>query len=343
MHVAIDTTPIETGHGLRGVGVYTKLLIGSLQQYESNHSYSFFTRTQKVDKNADIIHYPYFDPFFLTLPLLKEKPTVVTVHDLIPLVFPDKFPAGIKGNMRLFLQKAALQSVRRIITDSHTSKKDIARLTGYPDDRIDAVYLAPTLGKESQEELASKKFTVPKKYVLYVGDVNWNKNIHGLLEAFARLAEKHSELLLVLVGKSFVDENLIETKRINAHIDRLTLTSRIIRPGYVSDGQLKTLYEQAMCLVQPSYYEGFGLPVLDAMMWGCPVVVSNVSSLEEIAGPSLRVHPDDIKSIAAAVMKLEAMTSHSRKKLIQDGYDWASKFSWQRVAHETLATYKKAI
>src|SRR5258706_5833567 len=100
MNIAIDITPLETGHSGRGVGIYTKNLIESLQKYEKKHTYILFTPKQGVPKNTDIVHYPYFDPFFLTLPLIKTKPSVVTVHDLIPLVFPEKFPPGIRGYMK---------------------------------------------------------------------------------------------------------------------------------------------------------------------------------------------------------------------------------------------------
>ena len=96
MNIAINTLPLSTEHRMRGTGVYTKNLIDALQKYEKKLSYTFFTRVTDIPKNTDLVHYPFFDPFFLTLPFPKPFPTVVTVHDLIPLVFPDKFPAGIQ-------------------------------------------------------------------------------------------------------------------------------------------------------------------------------------------------------------------------------------------------------
>ena len=212
MNIAIDITPLKTEHGRRGVGVYTNNLIKSLGQYEKKHSYSFFTRGQKIPKNADIVHYPYFDPFFLTLPIIKAKPTVVTVHDVIPLVFPAKFPAGLRGNLKWQIQKLSLLGIRRVITDSESSKKDISKITGFDANRIDVVYLAPD---PIFKPLRREKRTNP--YVLYVGDVNWNKNVPGLFRAFARV----SNYGLKLVGGAFTDVGLRETKEINRLMPQL--------------------------------------------------------------------------------------------------------------------------
>src|SRR5258706_7275203 len=107
MHIAIDTSPLANGHKFRGVGSYTQSLIDALQKYEGEHQYSFFTGNA-VFKDVDIVHYPYFDPFFLTLPFKKTKPTIVTVHDLIPLLYPDKFPPGLRGKVKWYIQQRLL-------------------------------------------------------------------------------------------------------------------------------------------------------------------------------------------------------------------------------------------
>ena len=189
MRIALDITPLETGHKDRGVGTYTKLLIESLQKHESNHSYHFFTRGQKIPNDIELIHYPYFDPFFVTLPLIYAKSTVITVHDLIPLVFPQHFSSGIRGALKWHYQRMRLTRVSRIIADSESSKRDIESITGFPEAQIDVVPLAasPKFGQVKDEaELArvKKQYHLPESFVLYVGDVNWNKNILGMLEAF---------------------------------------------------------------------------------------------------------------------------------------------------------------
>lgn len=334
MHIAIDSSPMETGHALRGVGSYTKNLIGALQKYEHKHSYSLFTRGQKVPDNADLVHYPYFDPFFLTLPLVKTKPTVVTVHDLIPLVFPDKFPKGIKGAMKWHIQKASLKGARRIITDSESSKSDISKITRIKESHIDVVYLAPDV---SFTGAFSGQPSIP--YFLYVGDVNWNKNVPGLLRAFANIP--YGELMLV--GDAFVNTALPETKAINSLVSSLGIEKRITRTGYVSNKKLAELYARATALVLPSYYEGFGLPVLEAMACRCPVVSTLSGSLNEIAGSAIDVQPNRVDSITNGMKRVLALSVDARKKLVEEGDRWVKKFTWRKTARETTAIYEKIV
>ncbi len=328
MNIAIDITPLKTEHGRRGVGVYTRNLICALKQYEKKHSYSFFTRGQRIPKDADIVHYSYFDPFFLTLPLVKPKPTIVTVHDLIPLVFPDKFPSGLRGTLKWQMQKRSLLGARRIITDSQNSKKDIGRITGFDKTRVDVVYLAPD---PIFKPLGNKKST--PTYILYVGDVNWNKNVPGLLHAFAKIPNYE----LKLVGGAFTDAALSETKEINRLIHELDLEKRVTKVGHVTNEELVGLYNGAAVLVQPSFYEGFGLPVLEAMACGCPVVSTDNSSLSEIAGPAVAVTTDP-ESIAEGIQT----AIKERQMLVRKGSEWVQKFTWKKVAAETVKTYEKA-
>lgn len=330
MNIAIDTTPLNSPHARRGTGSYTRLLIDALSRYEQQHTYSLFTRGQKVPEHADLVHYPYFDPYFLTLPLMKDKPAVVTVHDLIPLVFPDRFPAGIRGRVKWEIQKISLVGCRRIITDSDCSKKDIANITGFDRGRIDVVYLAP-------DPVFAQKHQKPrsKPYFLYVGDVNWNKNIPGLLKAFASL--RHGEL--VLAGPAFSDNSTRETAEIHRLISALGLDTSVHFIGFVSAGELAGLYAGAIALVQPSFYEGFGLPVLEAMSAGCPVIAADNSSLTEIAGPAVMVNPEP-ESIEAGMRK--ALTL-DRKSQIRRQLDWVKRFSWKQTARMTVQSYEKVL
>ena len=343
MNIAIDITALETAHGQRGVGSYTRNLVEALQKYEKNYTYSLFTRKQKIPNNVNLVHYPYFDPFFLTLPLMKTKPTVVTVHDLIPLVFPDKFPTGIKGTFKWQIQKHSLLGAKRIITDSQCSRDDIARITGIDRDRIDVVYLAPDpmFQPVSRAHIDStrKKFSLTKPYFLYVGDVNWNKNILGLVRAFASI----SNYFLVLVGGAFTNASLAETKEINRLVSALGIGRSIRRIGHVANHDLAGLYCGAVVLIQPSFYEGFGLPVLEGLACGCPVVSSDLSSLGEILGPSIRIRPDDVASIAAGMRKAAGMSSQERSDFARQGKEWTRTFTWRKVARETVASYERAV
>lgn len=344
MRIAIDITPLHTGHRNRGVGTYTKLLIEALQKYESNHSYHFFTRGQKVPKYAELIHYPYFDPFFVTLPLFHHKPTVVTVHDLIPLVYPEHFPAGIRGLLKWQVQRWGLRRAARIIAVSEASKRDIVRIAGVSSDAVDAIHSAPAGAYHSVTEKAllatvATKYKLPKRFILYVGDINWNKNIIGLLKAF----QKQREVKLVLVGKAFVDRSVPEANGIQASIDALGIRDEVIMPGFVPFEDLPALYSLASVYVQPSFYEGFGLPVLEAMAAGCPVISSHASSLAEIAGPAIMIDPNNPVDIASRLREGLTMPADKRQTLIQNGMLWAKRFSWEAVAHQTVQSYEKAI
>jgi len=345
MNVAIDTTPLSSGHAMRGVGVYTKNLIEALGRYEPKHSYSFFTRGENIPNNADIVHYPYFDPFFLTLPWQKTIPTVVTVHDLIPLVFPEHFPAGLRGRVKWYMQKIALRQSDAVITVSKCSKKDVERIVRIPEQKIHVVYSAATPGyeanisKQTQTKLKAA-YHLPSHYMLYVGDVNWNKNVGGLLSAFALFARAKKDACLLLVGGAFKKENLPETKQIWQLIRDAHIEQNVLIPGFVSQEDLAGLYSMADCLVEPSFYEGFGLPVLEAMASGCPVVVADNSSLSEIAGPSIKVVAGDPKTITTAMEYMSKLSSSAREKLIADGILWSKKFSWEKTAHETVSVYE---
>lgn len=347
MRVAIDTTPLQTGHKDRGVGRYTELLIESLQRYEKKHSYHFFTRGQKVPKDIELIHYPYFDPFFVTLPLFYSKPAVITVHDLIPLVFPDHFPAGIRGALKWLVQRRSLSRANRIIVDSEASKRDVVRIAGISEDTIDVVYLAPPPAFHSIERVSSlkstkEKYNLPESFILYVGDINWNKNIFGMLKAFQRVTRHVSRIKLVLVGKAFLEDSN-EAREIASYIAYKNLSDEVVRIGGVSEEDLVAIYNLASVYIQPSFYEGFGLPVLEAMTCGVPVVTSRAASLTEIAGPAITVEPGDPDDISRGLH--EALTSVPAKRsvLVAEQKAWVRRYAWRHVARETILSYEKAL
>jgi len=345
MNIAIDTTPLSSGHAMRGVGVYTKNLIDALQQYESKHSYSFFTRGEKIPDTAEIVHYPYFDPFFLTLPWDTSVPTVVTVHDLIPLVFPEQFPAGIRGRVKWNMQKIALKRADGIITVSKCSKNDVERIVHIPESKMHVVYSAATPGyevkqnKQKQLEM-KKKYQLPEQFLLFVGDVNWNKNVLGLLSTFARVLQKKENSHLVLIGGAFKKSELPETQKIEQRIQELHLEGHVTMTGFVPQEDLAVLYSMARCLVEPSFYEGFGLPVLEAMACGCPVVVGDNSSLSEIAGPSLKMDVGNVENMADTILTMLSLSSSARNTMSNESIAWAKTFSWEKTAHETVAVYE---
>lgn len=207
MKIAIDVSPLQTGHKVRGVGFYLEHLKSALLKYFPKNDYIFFQWGDKLPENLDLVHFPYFEPFFLALPIYKKYKTVVTVHDLTPIVFPNAFPKGIKGQLKWQMQKFSLKKANAIITDSESSKKDILKYVGVRQNKVKVVYLAAgeqfkKLEKGSWEKELIKKYDLPQKFVLYVGDVTWNKNLPRFLDAVTEL-----EIPIVMVGKSLVSED----------------------------------------------------------------------------------------------------------------------------------------
>jgi len=352
MNIVLDITPLKNSksiaHRVRGTGFYIKNLKSSLLQYFPDNKYIFFTRGEKLPKNIDLVHYPYFEPFFLTLPIFNKYKTVVTVHDLTPLVFPKEFPSGLKGKVKWEVQKQALKNADGIITDSVSSKKDIVKITGISEDKISVVYLAA--GEEFQRihnsELriknVRKKYGLPGKFVLYVGDVTWNKNLPRLVEAIKKI-----NLTLVMVGSALVqkkfdrlnpwNQDLLEVQKL-AEGDK-----RIIRLGFIPQEDLVLLYNTATVFAMPSLYEGFGLPILEAMRCGCPVATTKEGSLKEVGGDgAYYVNGYDVNSIASGINKVFS-DQKLQEGLSLRGLKQAKKFSWKKTAEETVRVYERIL
>lgn len=351
MKIAFDISPLHTGHfrqhQVRGSGFYVQHLQKALEVYEKDQNFAFFINENSLPRDIDLIHYPYFEPFFLTLPRKKITKTVVTIHDVTPLVFPKAFPSGIKGRIRWLMQKNALQNIDQIITDSEASKKDIARLTGMKKEKISVIYLAAsedfrkiTLAIKEKEELI-KKYSLPELFILYVGDATWNKNLPRIVQA-AEIAKTP----LIMVGKALVqhiDTSNPWNKDLIFVQNRTRNNPFARRIGYIPTDDLVQLYTLASALVFPSLYEGFGLPILEAMATGCPVITSKEGSLPEVAGDA--AYFCDAYSIDNIADAIKAVTSSRsiQNQLREKGFTHAKNFSWKNVADETVAVYKKTL
>lgn len=349
MRIGIDISPLKTAHQFRGVGFYTQRLIEALKKVDKKNEYILFTKDQRPT-TSDLIHYPYFDLFFLTLPIKKPVPVVVTIHDVIPLVFPEHYPKGVKGWLKFQIQKFSLQGVSAVITDSMNSKKDIVKHLGFPKEKIFVIPLAQ--GEEfeplaiSNQLLAKtrRKYSLPERFILYVGDVNWNKNIPGLIKAFKKLKNsKNQGIKLVLVGKAFEDKSLPETRAILRLIEELGLNNQTKILGFVPTKDLVAIYNLATVYCQPSFYEGFGLPILEAMACGTTVVCSQTSSLPEVVDDAVVfVDPHDYNNIAEGIKKAvedKKLADSLRKK----GFQRGGQFNWERTAKETIKVYRGVI
>jgi glycosyltransferase involved in cell wall biosynthesis len=358
--VAIDISPVKTGHKVRGVGMYTQRLEEALEDIRISgyqdiriDPFDFKTGNWKLKTgNYDVVHYPYFDLFFLTLPLRKMAKTVVTIHDVIPLIFPEHYPPGIKGKIKFLIQKFSLRGVSAVITDSENSKKDIFKYLNYPKDKIHVIYLAPgeafeKLATDNWQLATRRKYSLPDQFVLYVGDVNWNKNILGLVKACKKI-----QVPLVIVGKQAVQEDFDRSHPENQdlvwlqeHVQSSTIDhqSLIILTGFVPEEDLVKIYNLATVYCQPSFYEGFGLPVLEAMACGCPVVAAKTSSLPEVCGQAaILIDPKDYNEIAKGIQEV-IENKEIRDKLIKKGIERAKKFSWKQAALETMGVYEKVV
>lgn len=266
---------------IRGIGVYGRNLE---EQLKKN------SELEITNKNFDLIHFLYFDPFFLTLPPTRNSKTVVTVFDLTEIVLKNLYPRGIRGEVKWQIQKNLLKFVDHIITISESAKKDIIKIIGIPAEKITVTYLA---AGENYKNLNLKK----DNFVLYIGDINPNKNLSSLFKAMALLKGEK----LVLVGKA-----LAESAEIKKEIETLGITNRVTLAGFVEENEEIILLNKAKVYVQPSIYEGFGLPVLEAMACGTPVICGENSSLPEVAGDAATyADVNDPNDLAEKISKIE--------------------------------------
>lgn len=347
MKIAIDVSPIDkkskSAHKVRGVGRYISLLADNIEKYDKENEYVFTSNPQRL-KDIDLIHYPYFDPFFITLPFIKKFKTVVTVHDLIPIVHAKEFPVGIKGGIKWKINRMLLRRVDGIITDSQASKDAVMEKVGFDKEKIYPVHLAVEERfkklqlADSDKKKMQTQYNLPNKFFLYVGDVTWNKNLPRLIEAIKKV-----DVPLVMVGKALT-EDFDPTNPWNK--DRIVIeketrgSSLFIKTGYVADDDLVKLYNMATALIMPSFDEGFGLPVLEAMQSGCPVITSRAGSLPEVAGDAaVYVDAFEVESMRSGMESV--MKDQSRGDMIKKGIIQADRFSLKQFIVNTVASYKR--
>lgn len=289
-------------------------------------------------QGVEIAHVPYF-----ASPLFPTTPTVVTVHDLIPMLLP-AYRGSILVRLYTHLVAAAARKADIVLTDSEASKQDIVRLLGIPAERVRVIYLAaddiyqPVLD-EHRLAATRRKYGLPESYLLYLGGFDQRKNVPTLLKAFVQLA-KDSKAFLVVAGQ-LPERDLTFSPDPRPIVQELGIGERVVFTGWVPEEDKPALYSGARALVFPSLYEGFGLPSLEALACGTPVIASNRGSLPEIVGDGgLLLEPDDVEGLTGAIEKLlkdDTLWGDLRER----GLAHAARFSWEKTARETLAVYRE--
>jgi glycosyltransferase involved in cell wall biosynthesis len=276
-------------------------------------------------------------------PLFSSCPTVVTIHDMTLWMFP-KYHYGLRLlSMRPFVPLVARRAAA-IIAVSKSTKQDIVRILGVPAEKVHVIYEAPSasfcpMDRERARRTLHNHWPVPERFVLYVGTIEPRKNLVRLLQAFAQLwhggAVAHR---LVIAGqRGWKEEPVFQS------IERLGLQDAVVFLGYVPHEVLVALYNLATALVFPSLYEGFGLPVIEAMACGTPVVTSRNGSLDEVSGGAAEfIEPTSVESIATA-LRYVLNDTNRQEELRQQGFAHASQYTWESTAKQTQNLYRQVI
>lgn len=280
---------------------------------------------------------------FTLPPTLPTTKTILTVHDLSFVRAPETATPILKR----YLDRVVPWSVKRanhVIADSQATKDDLVELYGTPAEKVSVLLsgVDPRFSPTNDSSLIQKvrqKYKIPDgDYIISVGTVQPRKNFTRVIEALHALGDDFAGVNLVIVGgKGWLDAPVYET------VQKLGLQTRVIFTGFADDTDIPALYSGASLTAYPSLYEGFGFPIIESMACGTPVITSNVSSMPEVAGDAaLLVDPYDVSAIATS-MRLLLTDADLREKLIQQGFQQAQRFTWQRAAQELIQIYEQVL
>jgi glycosyltransferase involved in cell wall biosynthesis len=281
------------------------------------------------------------------VPLCMMSPYVVTIHDMASLLFDAG--SGLRMQTRRFLLRRGLLRARRIMAVSEATRRDVHQALGIQADRIRLAYNAPNPDFSQPSDAARardilERYQIDYPFLLYAGNIRPQKNIPRLVEAFAVARERLSrhpvyrDLRLIVIGDEISRYPSVRRAVVQARAEKAV---RFL--GFVPFEALRVFFKSAALFVFPSLYEGFGLPPLEAMATGTPVVASNVSALQEVLGDAaLLVNPENVFEIAHAIQDA-LLDEDLRGELIAKGKAQAARYSWERTAREVLDVYREAI
>ncbi len=373
MKIGIDARMYSSG--FTGIGRYTFELIRNLAKLDSENEYVCFLNTEEFQKftppasnfrgvkvdaphysikeqtkflrvlkreKLDLMHFTHFNS-----PLLYRGKCITTIHDLTLSFFPGK-------KMNDFLHRTAynlvlkkgVKNAQKIIAVSNNTKKDLMELLETPEEKIEVVWngvgreFIPAVATELSRKQLAQKFGIEKNYLLYTGVWRDHKNILGMLEAVSQLHEHGWDGELVITGKA----NPVYAPDIFAKVKELGLENVVVFTGLVSDENLRQLYQNARVFVFPSFYEGFGLPPIEAMSCGVPVAASNSSSIPEVCGEGNAefFDPKNVEEMSSKIWKVWDDQS-VRKRLTENGLKRVWDFSWRKMGEETLNVYREVL
>ena len=374
LHIAIDTRRIRDF----GIGSYIRGLLSGLADVDSTNRYTFVLARADIKlmpqlpPNFEPAFYERHDssqfdnlafPLFLRslradlahipqarVPLFMPRPYVATIHDMANLLFQDP-SSRMRIELRRYRFRRGLARAARVIAVSEATKRDVQAALGLPAERIRRVYNAPdpvfyngraAVAPEERQRIM-ERYQINYPYLLYAGNIRRHKNVPRLVEAFAVAREKlaahpdYQDLRLVIIGDTISQYPQVRQAVMKSRVEHLV---RFL--GFVPFETLRCFFESAAAFVFPSRYEGFGLPPLEAMACGTPVVTSNVSSLPEVVGDAaVLVNPENVFDIARGIQ--EVLTDQAKRDdLVRRGHEQAARFSWSRTARQVLEIYQEA-
>ena len=371
MKVCIDARSVNLHEGT-GIGTYTKNVISEMINIDKDDSFDLiwtgkskkeflkdntkltlcsgrrgsFFETYYIpklieDKNIDLYHIPQNGIGF---PFEYDINTVVTIHDLIPYIMPETVGPGY---LKRFLRDMPniIENSKGILTVSEYSKKDILKFfRGYPEDKVfvtplSANYDFKPMDKKLCKEIINKRFSFDCPYILYIGGFSARKNVKGIIDAFSSVYKSLNKKYKLLLGGSLKDEGL----SLKEYAKSLNLEDDVIFTGFLENSDLPILYNGADLFVYPSYYEGFGLPPLEAMSCKTAVITSNLTSIPEVTGDSaILINPYNNTELNNSLFK--ALNDDAfRNELSKKGYKRSLQFSWRQTAENTLKAYNDVL